>query len=54
MSSPPITVRRLTPLAEAARLMRERSVHRLVVVDERDRAMGVLSSMDFVALYADD
>lgn len=54
MSSPPITVRSLTPLAEAARLMRERSVHRLVVVDEGDRAIGVLSSMDFVALYAED
>lgn len=53
MSSPPITVKRLTPLSEAARAMREQGVHRLVVVDEGGRAIGVLSSMDFVTLYAE-
>jgi hypothetical protein len=29
-------------------------VHRLVVVDDRQRPIGVLSAMDFVKLYAED
>ncbi len=53
MSSPPLTVRMLAPLADAAREMQERAVHRLVVVDDAGRPVGVLSSMDFVALYAE-
>lgn len=53
MSSPPISVTMLTPLTEAARAMRENAVHRVVVVDEAGHAIGVLSSMDFVALYAE-
>lgn len=53
MSSPPITVTSLTPLSEAARTMREHGIHRLVVVDIGGHAIGVLSSMDFVTLYAE-
>lgn len=53
MSSPPITVASLTPLSEAAKTMREHGVHRLVVVDVGGRAIGVLTSMDFVTLYAE-
>jgi CBS domain-containing protein len=53
MTSPAITVSALTDLRDAARLMRDRRIHRLVVVDDADRPVGVLSASDFVALYAD-
>jgi len=53
MSSPAITVDISTPLREAARLMRDEKIHRLVVVDVAERPLGVLTSMDFVTLYAD-
>ncbi len=53
MTSPAITVGMLTPLADAARLMRDKHVHRLVAVDDAGHAIGVLSAMDFVTLYAD-
>src|SRR5512134_2162916 len=50
MTSPPITVGVTTPVVDAARLMRDERVHRVVVVDDADRPLGVLSSMDFVSL----
>ncbi len=53
MSAPAITVAMTSPLGEAARLMRDRHVHRLVVVDDGDRPVGVLSASDFVDLYAE-
>ena len=53
MSSPAITVDMSTPLREAARLMRDEKIHRLVVVDGAERPLGVLTSMDFVTLYAE-
>jgi CBS domain-containing protein len=53
MTSPAVTVELTTPLVEAARLMRDNRIHRVVAVDERGRPIGVLSASDFVALYAD-
>ncbi len=53
MSSPAVTISPMTPLHEAASLMRERRIHRLVAVDDAGRPVGVLSASDFVALYAD-
>jgi CBS domain-containing protein len=53
MTSPAITVSSLTGLSEAARLMRDRRIHRLVVIDDAERPVGVLSASDFVSLYAD-
>jgi CBS domain-containing protein len=53
MSSPAITVDVDTPLVDAARLMRDEKVHRVVAISDAGRAVGVLSSMDFVVLYAD-
>jgi len=53
MSRPPLTVLLTTPLIEAARIMRAEQVHRLVVVDDQQRPLGVLSAMDFVTLYAE-
>jgi CBS domain-containing protein len=52
MTHPAITVPFTEPLAEAARLMVEHHVHRLVAVDDAGHAVGVLSAIDFVALYA--
>jgi CBS domain-containing protein len=53
MSSPAVTVAMTAPLVEAARLMRDNRIHRVVAVDEEGRPVGVLSASDFVALYAD-
>jgi CBS domain-containing protein len=53
MTSPAVTVELTEPLVEAARLMRDNRIHRVVAVDERGRPVGVLSASDFVALYAD-
>lgn len=51
MSSPVISVTADTPLAEAARLLHERRVHRLVVTEpdgDRQRPVGILSLTDLV------
>lgn len=53
MSSPAITVPMTGSLGEAARLMRDRRVHRLVALDDDGRPVGVLSASDFVSLYAE-
>jgi CBS domain-containing protein len=53
MTSPAVTVALTAPLVEAARLMRDNRIHRLIAVDEHGRTVGVLSATDFVALYAD-
>jgi CBS-domain-containing membrane protein len=53
MSSPPITVNLSATLADAARLMRDERVHRLVIVNEHEAPIGVLSATDFVTLIAD-
>lgn len=54
MSRPPVTVTVSTLLSEAARKMVDEHLHRVVVVDDRQRPIGVLSAMDFVTLYAED
>lgn len=53
MSSPPVTIDGEVSLVEAARLMNDERLHRLVAVDEIGRPIGVISAMDFVALYAE-
>jgi CBS domain-containing protein len=53
MSRPPVTVGVSTPLVEAARRMVSERVHRVVVVDDEQRPLGVLSAMDFVTLFAE-
>jgi len=53
MTSPAVTVAMTTTLEEAARIMRDRRVHRLVAVDDGGRPVGVLSAIDFVALFAE-
>jgi CBS domain-containing protein len=53
MSTPAITVELTTPLVEAARLMRDERIHRVVAISDGGHPIGVLSSMDFVSLYAE-
>ncbi len=51
MSSPPITVPATIGLAQAARLMQERNVRRLVVVDERGKIAGIVSRSDLLQVF---
>lgn len=53
MSAPAVAVDAWTPLGDAARLMQHKRIHRVVAVADSGQAIGVLSSMDFVRLYAD-
>jgi CBS domain-containing protein len=53
MSSPAVTVALTAPLVEAAQLMRDNRIRRVVAVDEHGRPVGILSASDFVALYAE-
>ena len=52
MSTPPVTIDGEATLRDAARVMSEDRLHRLVAVDAHRRPVGVLSAMDFVALAA--
>jgi len=53
MSSPAITVPLGASLHDAACMMRDARVHRLVAVDDSGRPVGVLAAMDFVSLFAE-
>lgn len=53
MSSPVITVSLSATIVEAARIMRDERIHRVVAMDEAGRPIGVLSASDYVALVAD-
>lgn len=53
MSSPAVTVPITASLVEAARVMRDAFVHRVVAVDDDGRPVGVLSAFDYVTLAAD-
>jgi len=52
MTSPVTTVPADTPAKEAATLMLEEGISSVVVVDEDDRLVGILTSTDFVAIAA--
>lgn len=51
MTSPPVIVGWNTPLTEAARLMQQRNVRRLIVVDERGKIAGVVSRSDLLQVF---
>lgn len=51
MRSPAITIAAGDTLAEASRLMRERQVHHLPVVDGEGRAIGMLSRGDLLKVF---
>ena len=52
MTSPVITVFGDASRSQAARLMRERNVRRLVVVDQRGRIAGIVSRTDLLGLLS--
>jgi CBS domain-containing protein len=52
MTSPAVTIGADEPLSLAARLMRERGVKRLPVVDEDGRLVGIVSRGDLLAVFA--
>src|SRR4030088_1372920 len=51
MTSPVVTVRSDTDLGAAARLMQEKNLRRLVVVDEGDRIAGIVSRADLLKVF---
>ena len=51
MTSPAITVESETSLSLAARLMHEKNVRRLVVVDHRGRIAGIVSRSDLLQVF---
>ncbi len=51
MTTPPVTVSVDTGLTQAARLMQERNVRRLVVVDERGKIAGLVSRSDLLQVF---
>ena len=51
MTSPPITITSGASLGDAAHVMQERNVRRLVVVDERGRIAGIVSRSDLLRVF---
>jgi len=54
MSRPAVTVHLNTSVERAARLMLEQHIHRLVVVDEEESPVGVLTSTDLLRTLLPD
>jgi len=52
MTPDPITVEEDTPIESAAQRMVEAGIHRLIVVDEGGRPVGIVSSTDILAVVA--
>lgn len=51
MTADPAVISPSTPLDEAARVMRERRIHALPVVDRRRRLLGILTSADILDAF---
>jgi CBS domain-containing protein len=54
MTAPAIAVRTGTSLTRAAAIMVNRHIHRLVVIDDEDAPIGVISSLDLLRTLLDD
>ena len=52
MTADPVTVPPGTPIVQPARTMLDAHIHRVIVVDERRRPVGVVSSTDILAAVA--
>ncbi|MGB3757938.1 MAG: CBS domain-containing protein [Rivularia sp. (in: cyanobacteria)] len=48
MSEKPVTISPDKPLREAAKIMRDRKIHRLPVVDDSEKIIGMLSLSDII------
>ncbi|WP_319179518.1 CBS domain-containing protein [Streptomyces sp. ID05-47C] len=51
MSAPAVTVGTHTTVPEAARLMAERGIERLPVVDEKDRLVGIVTRRELLQMF---
>ncbi len=51
MTSPPVTISIDTGLTRAARLMQERNVRRLIVVDQRGKIAGLVTRSDLLQVF---
>jgi CBS domain-containing protein len=54
MSRPPVTVHLGATVEHAARLMLERHIHRLVVVDDEGSPIGVVTTSDLLRVVLDE
>jgi CBS domain-containing protein len=54
MTTPAVTVHSGTSVARAAQLMVTRHIHRLVVVDDEDAPIGLVSSLDLLRVLLKD
>ena len=52
MTKPPVTIGPGAPLSEAARLMRDRRVKRLPVIDDTGLLIGIISRADVLRVFA--
>jgi CBS domain-containing protein len=52
MTADPVTARPATPISVLARMMIDAHIHRVIVVDEARRPIGVVSSTDLLATLA--
>jgi CBS domain-containing protein len=53
MSPNLISVSQDAPLNEVAKTMRDQKIHRVLVTNQENRLLGIISSFDFVELFAD-
>ena len=51
MTPEPVVALRITPLAELARKMVTERVHRVIIVDDRKRAVGVVTTLDLLDVF---
>jgi CBS-domain-containing membrane protein len=52
MTTDPVTARPETPIAQLAQMMVDAHVHRLIIVDDQRRPLGIVSTTDIVAAVA--
>src|SRR5258707_7523274 len=52
MTADPVTTTPSTPISDLARSMIDAHIHRIIVVDENDRPIGIVSSTDVLAAVA--
>ncbi|NIL98378.1 MAG: CBS domain-containing protein [Planctomycetales bacterium] len=54
MSPDVVYVQASTPIREVARRMRDKKIHRVLVMNDEFRLFGIISAFDFVELFAEE
>jgi CBS domain-containing protein len=52
MTADPVKAGPATPVSELAQMMLDAHIHRVIVVDEHDKPVGIVSSTDILAAVA--